>query len=282
MSWRVAVRHRTAYRYQGEVRSSYNEARVTPLTTDRQLVVEASVRVSPPTSTYRYWDYWGTMVDAFDVHEPHRELAVTGSSVVETAPVEAYEHAGATWEQLGRPTVTDRFAELLAPTAYVPRDDELGEVGAALASAARTPQDLCETAVEWVHGRLGYRQGTTNVSTTAPEALRVGTGVCQDFAHVTLGLLRAVGVPARYVSGYTFPSARSEVGMDVEGESHAWVEAWTGDWVAVDPTHAVPVGERHVIVARGRDYADVAPLKGIYRGAPAEALEVRVELTRLA
>ncbi len=279
MSWRVAIRHRTAYLYAGDVRSSYNEARVTPLTTHRQLVVEADVRVNPPTPTFRYWDYWGTMVDVFDVHEPHTELSVTGSSVVETSGPHPAGEMG--WDDLAADEVCDRMSELLAPTELVPQVDELTAVGESLRAAA-SPAQACDEAVAWVRERIRYEKGRTDVSTTVAEALRVGTGVCQDFTHLALALLRAAGIPARYVSGYIFPSRQADVGMDVAGQSHAWVEAWTGDWYAIDPTHDIPVGERHVIVARGRDYGDVPPLRGIYHGGPAEALVVTVELTRLA
>ena len=280
MSWRVSIRHRTSYRYSGEVWSSYNEARVTPLTTDRQLVVEAAVRVSPSVPTFRYWDYWGTMVDAFDVHEPHTELVVTGSSVVETSTKPPRTTVG--WDELRQPDVADRFAELLRPTTYVPLADGIADAAAEVGAGAPEPAAACETVVDWVRDRLTYGKGETTVSTTANEALEIGTGVCQDFAHVALAMLRAIGIPARYASGYMFPSAKADVGEDVGGQSHAWVEAWTGDWYALDPTHGEAVGERHVLVARGRDYADVPPLKGVYRGAPAEALEVAVGLTRMA
>ncbi len=111
--------------------------------------------------------------------------------------------------------------------------------------------------------------------------LSQGSGVCQDFAHVALALLRATGIPARYVSGYLHPSATAEIGETVAGESHAWIEAWTGDWQAFDPTSGA-VGDRHVVVGRARDYADLSPLHGIYHGGPAEDLGVAVELTRLA
>ncbi len=279
MTWRVAIRHSTSYQYAGEVHSSYNEARVTPLTTDRQVVVEASLRVTPPAPTFRYWDYWGAMVHVFDLHVPHTELAVTGTSVVETSPPQP----GGTiaWEDLSRPVVSARLAELLAPTHYVPLLDEVTETARSMAGG-RSPVEACDAAVEWARGRLAYQGGTTDVSTTAEQALLLGTGVCQDFAHVALALLRGMGIPARYISGYLFPSPDAEVGADVTGQSHAWVEAWTGEWYAVDPTHGVPVGERHVVVARGRDYADVPPLKGIYHGGPAKGLVVSVDLTRMA
>jgi transglutaminase-like putative cysteine protease len=279
VTWKLRIRHTTGYRYRGEVHSSYNEARVTPLSTDRQVAVEASVNVTPATPTFRYWDYWGVLVDAFDVHEPHTELSVVGSSVVETSPATAAP-TSATWDDLARPEVVDQFAELLQPTTYVPllEDDHV----VPSLDRAGSPSQAVETAVEWVHDRLEYRKGATDVSTTAADALRIGSGVCQDFTHLTLAVLRRAGIPARYVSGYLYPSESAAVGTTSTGESHAWIEAWTGDWWGFDVTHGRPVAERHVVVGRGRDYGDVSPLKGVYHGAPAEALTVSVEITRLA
>ncbi|MDQ6798197.1 MAG: transglutaminase family protein [Actinomycetota bacterium] len=277
MSWELSIRHETGYRYRGEVHSSYNEARVTPLSTDRQLAMETSVAVTPATRTYRYWDYWGTLVDAFDVHEPHTELSVVGTSVVETsAAVEPFSSAD--WADLASPAIRDQFAELLGPTNYVPA---LADSGPTF-DPRRSPVEAVEDAAAWVHDRLAYGKGTTDVTTTAADALRIGSGVCQDFAHLTLAVLRGMGIPARYVSGYLHPSTDGEVGVPTTGESHAWVDAWTGDWWGFDPTHLQPVNERHVAVGRGRDYADVSPLRGVYHGAPAEGLTVSVEITRLA
>jgi transglutaminase-like putative cysteine protease len=124
--------------------------------------------------------------------------------------------------------------------------------------------------------------GATGVRTNAQEAWDQGQGVCQDLAHVTVALLRAAGLPARYVSGYLHADPSAQPGETAVGESHAWVEYWTGSWHACDPTTNAPVRERHVVVARGRDYADIPPLKGICHGAPASALTVTVEVTRLA
>lgn len=132
-----------------------------------------------------------------------------------------------------------------------------------------------------VRDRVAYRQGSTGVATSATEAWELGAGVCQDIAHVTLAMLRSVGLPARYVSGYLHPKADAELGETVTGESHAWVEVWFGAWWAFDPTNGIPAGERHVIVARGRDYGDVTPLKGVYSGGGSQSLGVVVEVTRL-
>jgi transglutaminase-like putative cysteine protease len=279
MSWRIAIRHRTGYHYDGRATSSYNEARITPLTTDRQTVMEAIVKVSPAVPTMRYVDYWGTLVDVFDIQQPHTDMIVTGTSIVETSEWRT-STASCGWEDLAHDDVQDRFAELLAPTARVPVTSEITTMATTLAHGL-SPVEACEAATRWVRSRLRYESGTTDASTSAIEALRRGTGVCQDFVHLSLAVLRAMGIPARYTSGYLHPSPEAAMDEPVEGQSHAWLEAWTGGWEAFDPTNGGKVGERHVIVGRARDYADVSPLKGIYHGAPSTALGVSVELTRL-
>ncbi|MGH9190800.1 MAG: transglutaminase family protein [Acidimicrobiales bacterium] len=280
MSWKVGIRHTSGYRYRGDVWASYNEARVTPLTTDRQVVLEAQIQVSPSASTYRYWDYWGTLVDAFEVHGTHTALHVTSTSVVET-PIDEPAIPATTWDAVHERPPAERLDEMLAPSGFVPRIPEVADAMEPLAGAA-APAEAVAAAMAWVGDRLRYERGTTDVTTTAADALRLGVGVCQDYAHLALSALRGLGIPARYVSGYLHPDPDAEVGAVVEGQSHAWVEAWLGTWLGLDPTHGGGVGERHVVVARGRDYADVLPLKGVYHGGPSEALTVAVEFTRLA
>lgn len=280
MTWRILVEHGSHFRYHGEVSSSYNEARITPMTTDTQLVLDSRVSVEPAAHPYRYIDYWGSVVHAFDVHLPHDTLTVVARSVVETT-IPGTPPVGVGWNRLADPSTVDRFAELLAPTRSVPADARLGKVAGDL-RAGRTPDEAVDAALSWVHDVLAYVPGTTEVHTSAVEAWEGGRGVCQDFAHLTLAVVRAMGIPARYCSGYLHPDPDAEVGAVLSGESHAWLEAWTGAWRGFDPTSHSPIGERHVLVARGRDYADVAPLKGIYRGETGSTLEVDVNLTRLA
>ena len=133
-----------------------------------------------------------------------------------------------------------------------------------------------------MHGELEYVPGTTGVHSSGVDALREGKGVCQDFAHLTLILLRGMGIPARYVSGYLHPKRNAKVGDTVEGQSHAWIQAWTGDWWHYDPTNDKDINEQYISVGVGRDYADVTPLKGIYSGEGSTDLDVVVEITRLA
>lgn len=143
-----------------------------------------------------------------------------------------------------------------------------------------TPEAAARLGVEAVRDLIAYSPGATTVSTTSREAWASGHGVCQGFTHATLSLLRSAGIPARYASGY-LRTEEPAPGPIVVGESHAWVEYWDGGWHAADPTNDRAVGAAHVIVARGRDYADVPPLKGIYAGGEREDLGVSVEITQL-
>lgn len=283
MSWRLQVNHTTGYHYSGEVISSYNEARITPLTDTEQLTIDATVDISPAAHAYRYWDYWGCLVHAFDVHVPHHRLVVTGRSLVETSQRhDALDDPGASWDDVGDPANCDRFDELLAATPYVPFREERTIAQARELRSAGTPHDAAMAACAWVKDVLVYEQGVTRVSTSAVEAWDAQRGVCQDFAHLALAMLRGMGIPSRYVSGYLHPKEDAALGHTVKGESHAWIEWWAGEWVRFDPTNGIPVGQRHVVVGRGRDYGDVSPLKGIYSGGAAGDLEVTVELTRVA
>jgi transglutaminase-like putative cysteine protease len=277
---RLGIVHSTGFRYAGPVVTSYNEARMTPLTTPTQTTLEARLEVTPHAGTYRYWDYWGTQVTAFDVRAPHEQMTVTARSVVETfaAPPTTTEVG---WDELRRPAGLDQHAELLATT---PRT-VLGGDALALATevaAGLAPAGAAAAVCRLVCDRLDYVPGATRVTTSGQEAWDVGQGVCQDMAHVAVGMLRALGVPARYASGYLLPRADLAVGESVDGESHAWVEWWAGEWQAWDPTNGRPAGVDHVLVGRGRDYDDVPPLRGVYSGPGGGELFVSVSFDRLA
>lgn len=280
MSWRIATRHRSAYRYTAPVVASYNEARILPTSSARQRVIEAFLTVAPETPLYTYRDYWSTLVVAFDVEQTHEELVITGNSVVDTVAAPPRSNVG--WEELEGPGIVDELVEYLEPTSYTRADAELAMIAARFRQEAATPGDAVEAIARWIVSTLEYRAGTTEVSTSAIEAWHQRSGVCQDFAHVSLALLRMAQIPARYVSGFHYAKENAQVGETVPGAGHAWVEAWLGEWYPFDPTIGEPVGERHVTVARGRDYADVAPFRGVYHGGKLDRLEVTVELTRLA
>lgn len=278
--WRLRVVHSTGYAYKSPVTASFNEARLTPRSDSRQNVILNRVETVPATRSYRYVDYWGTAVTAFDLHAPHTELEVTSSSVVETdrgeLPAEQVN-----WDDLRSAAVVDRFDEVLGPTHYTPQSKRIQRVGERIAKD-HEPQEAVTAAAHWVRSELDYVPGTTGVHSSGLDALREGKGVCQDFAHLTLILLRSMGIPGRYVSGYLHPNRKAVVGDTVDGQSHAWVQAWTGGWWNYDPTNDAAINEQYVSVGVGRDYADVSPLKGIYSGEGSTDLDVVVEITRLA
>jgi transglutaminase-like putative cysteine protease len=280
MTWRMAIDHVTSYEYEGDVLTSYNEARISPARDASQMVLNHRVEVSPNVSVMRYVDCWGTAVSAFDVHEPHRRLVVAGRSLVETvAP--GPESTDIEWEAVRDEGLRDRFYEFLVSAPSVPLDAAFREVAAELARR-RSPRETVGAVSAWVRENLVYEAGATDVSTNARAALDLGRGVCQDFVHVALAVLRSVGIPARYASGYLHPDADAEIDAAVTGQSHAWLEAWTGRWNPVDPTNGDDVGERHVLVARGRDYGDVTPLKGVYNGPPEHTSDATVTIRRVA
>jgi transglutaminase-like putative cysteine protease len=279
---RLGVRHTTGYRYEGPVTSSFNEARLEPRSDRRQTVLSWGLDVVPAARVVSHVDYWGSMVHHFDLQVPHTELSVVAKAVVETGVVRTGP-GDASWADLDGDEVRDRFYELLQPTPVVTVDEELAATAAELRAAAATPADAAEAAVGWINDRLGFEPGFTGVTTTAAEVIAAGRGVCQDFAHASLALLRSMGIPSWYVSGYLHPHTEPEVGEAVEGESHAWVAAWTGRVWPLDPTSLAPVHERHVRVAAGREYHDVPPFRGIYAGGGGgQTLAVNVEVTRLA
>lgn len=279
---RLRIVHSTGYQYAEPVTASFNEVRMTPRDGGGQALLSHQLRVSPRASVQMYVDYWGATVQAFDVHEVHGALEIVATSLVDV-PAMGGLPGGVAWAELGSEALVDRWGEFLAPTRLVESigaDDGRWTVLEGLRSLG-TPRDAILGVVSAVRDQVAYDDDATTVRTTATQAWATRGGVCQDFTHTSLALLRALGVPARYVSGYLHTEEEAP-GQTVVGESHAWVEAWDGGWFGLDPTNDRSVGAAHVVVARGRDYDDVPPLKGIYAGGASEALGVTVEITQLA
>ncbi|POH65280.1 transglutaminase [Cryobacterium zongtaii] len=276
---RLRIRHTTGYRYQGEVATSYNEARMLPVTSPDQFVLYSNLDISPVSSNHNYVDYWGTRVSSFEVLTPHAELTLTANSLVEVSPREHALHpmpwadlaalvarSTASVEQSWQTSLTEPPADVVATAAEI--------------AGRLDPCDAALAICRFVGENMAYVQGVTGVKTNAREAWADRRGVCQDITHVALGALRSVGIPARYVSGYLHPRPDALIGETVTGESHAWVEWFCGEWRGYDPTNLIDIGDRHVGVGRGRDYNDIAPLRGVYAGSSGSQLFVKVEITR--
>ena len=284
---RFEIRYRLAFEYENVVRHSHNELRACPLTDDRQLLLSYRVSSSPAARILGFTDYWGTRVDAYGVREPHVAIEVVAESAVETRPqpiMVASPHV----DELRAPSFTDEHAEFLASSAHT----EIGATTKELAEQIGQREDgdvvtLVLAVHRRVHRALDYEPGATHIGVSPDEILHRGAGVCQDYAHLAVALCRQLGVPARYVSGYFFASDDA-TGADAAGDTasvqtHAWFEAAIpgAGWLALDPTNAVPVGERHVVIGRGRDYDDVPPIRGTYAGAVGATVDSGVEMRRL-
>jgi transglutaminase-like putative cysteine protease len=282
VSRRYRIEHVSRYKYDRSVSASFNEARLTPLQTNWQILIESTIAIEPMTWSYRYTDYWGTDVRAFEVSNAHRALDVRATSVVEVDASRRPAPGELGWSDLRDAGLRDRFDEFLAQRPATAPPAEVADLADSIA-ADNAPLLAAHRISEALHDAMTYMTGVTAVHTTAAEAWGERRGVCQDYAHLVVGALRHVGMPARYVSGYLFPNDDPAVGDSARGESHAWVEWWLGEWAAHDPTNLADVAERHVMVGSGRDYGDVPPIKGIVAGQHnTVGLDVTVDLTRLA
>lgn len=271
--------HRTSFFYAGSARDSFNEVRLRPVDSDTQTCRRFDLRIEPAAEVRDYEDYYGNRVHYFDLNAAHQQLIIEAESEVETVPMEQRPPIPLVPSPglPDAPPPVELYAEYLTDSHYVPLAPELWrEAQDALADTPRT--DVWSDAVRLGHhvfSHFDYRPFSTGVNTKATDALALHCGVCQDFAHVMLGMCRTVQIPARYVSGYFFNQFRRPDEIEA---SHAWVEILIPGygWVGFDPTHDRPADERYVKLASGRDYADIRPVSGTYRGSPTRELRVEV------
>lgn len=265
MTMQLRIVHTTRFTYDGEAVASYNQARLTPLTTQDQIVAHHRLEVAPKPWTYEYKDYFGNEVTAIEVIDPHESLRVTATSTVHVSrqPVPV---PSLTWAQIHAPQVADRWVEYLRMPEPVTPPADLAAAAKALAADADLPGEAAASIAAYV------------ASTIAAGEEPVGE---RDLAHLTIGTLRTAGIPARYVSGYAHPSPEPEIGETATGGDHPWVEWWDDGWRGVDPATGQAPGDTYVAVATGRDHCDVKSLSGIYSGAGSTTPEVSVEVTRI-
>ena len=286
---RLGIAYRMHFRYSEAVTESQNEVRVRPRDDDHQQVLSYRLTTRPHLQVLPLYDYWGTTVEHLGIRTPHTELELVAEATVETRPRPAPGEAVAA-AMLSGTGFQIAHLEFLAPSQHVEwaSGDAVEQRAAPAVAGASAVQDMVQAVVADVRGALAYRQGVTDIGVTLTEVLEGGAGVCQDFAHLAIGMLRSVGIPARYVSGYLF--AADETAPDAESsdvvsvQTHAWIEAalpgW--GWWALDPTNGSEVGERHVVIGRGRDYSDVPPVRGAFTGSGTAAVDAEVVIGRQA
>ena len=284
---RYKLLHITEFQYDGPVSESYNEVRLRPMQDDQQSCLSFRISTIPPTHPSAHLDFFGNWVHQFNVLPDHRMLRIETESVVLVHPPAPRPDSHALLpEGEHREQLCDDFYDLLTPTEYVPQPDELEPlIEAAIRDSDGTALGFVETAARNIHTQFRYEKGATQVKSTIIDALQTGAGVCQDFAHLLIAVARKRGLPARYVSGYLVPRRTAEPGASIEevigGQaSHAWTEIYIPDlgWITLDPTLGKPVGLQHVRIAYGRDYGDVAPVRGVYKGHAGQRLSVDVRV----
>lgn len=280
-----AIRHLTEYRYEKPVTDNLNALRLRPATTSSQRTDDFHVRVDPDTRVHRHADYFGTDVIEFGIPEPHDHLTVDiRARVVTAAPLEPPD---ASWDAITSQSYVEAGGEFLLSAGGEPPEGSLDELTAV--ARAKTPLATVRLLCELIPDRFVYRPGVTYVGSTIEHLLQEGAGVCQDFVHLSLVLLREQGIAARYVSGYLWAAPEDGGDDSLEVATHAWLEALLpgaggrGEpvWVGADPTNRRLAGETHVKIGHGRTYRDVPPIKGVYRGAAQADLHAAVTMTRL-
>ena len=272
MKWDIL--HRTRFNYASPVRDSFNEVRLQPAANELQSLDSFLLRVLPATRLRHYADFYHNTIHHFEIPEPHASLTVESQARVTTWP-RIFMEDNATPFPLARIAEAlrwERSYDFLQPSRFV---DTLPETWRLALDVLGDQQDTWQAALalmRFVHTHLTYVTASTHVHTHMKDVLSQRRGVCQDFAHVLLGLCRAVRIPACYVSGYLATEAASA--------THAWVEVLIPGigWRALDPTHNCQPGETYVKIAVGRDYADVAPISGHYVGNTERSLEVNVQI----
>ena len=281
-----SLSHTTRYEYAVPASESFAELRVWPSSSTRQRVVSRELVIDPESPVDHYNDYFGNNVEFFSIPHRHTALTVTARAEVETyatpVPESILETPLGEVRQIFN-SVRYRIFDFLRESSMVPLRThgrirkrfftEGDEVGPSLLGLN-----------QWIFKNFEYRPGVTDIYTPIAEVVRKRSGVCQDFAHLMLAILRSNGIPARYVSGYieAHDPEKSQSGLIGAAASHAWVEVYLpgGIWWGLDPTNNQVAGERHIVVAVGRDYHDVAPMRGTYKGAADQKLKVMVSLTR--
>jgi len=274
-----SVRHVTTFRYEPAIRESLMEARLQPRSEAQQRCLSFHLEVEPSAQILQYREFLGNTVHHFDIAGSHSEVKVTAQAIVEfqPTPFPSASEAG-DWQDLDAIIAAGDHWEMLLPSRFASCTPELNKLAHDLRLERRgNPLELVSRVNQGVYDAFEYVPNSTKVDSPIDEALRTRQGVCQDFAHIMIALLRQVRIPCRYVSGYLYHGHENK-DRSPESASHAWIEALLPGlgWVSFDPTNNLAGSERHLRVAIGRDYADVPPTRGVYKGEAASELSVLV------
>jgi len=277
---RLKVFHRTTYRYRSPVSESFNELRLRSATEDTHRLEFFLLQVNPPARLRHFRDNWFNYVHYFEMPEPHDMLVIEAQSVVNTTN----PYADGVPTGCGLRTIKAGLDDMLAPfvsdSHYVEVSPEAWRLGIDIRNGREDVFETAEAVMQHIYREWTYAPSTTHAATHMNEVMQNRRGVCQDFAHVMIGVCRSLGIPTRYVSGYLYNGPDGDLrGAEA---SHAWCEIYVPGrgWYGLDPTNNTRADERHIKIATGRDYHDAAPVSGHFHGSPGAtaALEVLVEV----
>lgn len=276
---KFSIRHLTKYTYTAAAVDSANEIMLYPIDDDLQEVLSHQVVITGNPDVYIHKDYYGNNVGSFSFAEPHLELLIDSLLEIETKKSPAVVNdnpASEQWKLLYAVSQQPPYIDFLKQETFQAIPEVMTLIDS-IKKANATPLQAAVNLSEYVFNHFSYIKGVTTVETTLDEIWELKSGVCQDFAHMLLVMLRQLFIPARYVSGYVCPNKN---GMRGEGATHAWVEAWIPEtgWVGIDPTNNCLVNDLHVRLAIGRSFSDCSPVRGTYKGAADHTLEVAVSV----
>lgn len=278
---RLRIFHRTRYLYRAPVRDSHNEVRLRPATDDATRMEFFLLNVQPPVRLQHYRDDWMNYVHWFDIAEPHSGLSIEAQITVQTSSQYSQgKPLGVSFDSLKK-LEDDLLVPLLRSSTYVDINREVWKEALDAKAASNDVFETAEAIMSHINSNWAYAPNTTHVSTHMREVMKNRQGVCQDFAHVMIGMCRSLGIPARYVSGYLYNGPGSH--LRGAQATHAWCEVFVPGkgWFGLDPTNNTLSDERHIKIATGSDYADAAPLTGQFDGPmnATQAMHVEVEVT---
>ena len=271
MHW--SIFHRTHYTYETPVRDSFNEVRLKPVTNEHQKVESFQLKVLPPCKMKHYEDFHHNDVHHFEIPEPHSFLTIESTTQVQTIlqalPLDATPAALSRLDECG---ASERCFDFLQASRYVELDPEVWRLAVDVTHGCTDIWQAATALMRHVNANINYTPQSTQVHTHMREVLQQRQGVCQDFAHVMLGLCRSIRIPALYVSGY--------LAVENASATHAWIEVFVPDvgWRGLDPTHNCTPDETYIKLAVGRDYNDVQPVRGHYRGKVKRSMQVEVRI----
>jgi len=272
------IHHITKYEYDRPVKESVNEIRIYPFADNTQETLHHQLQVSGQPDIFIIRDYWGNRSGMFNLIPSHKEMVIESKLIIRTLGQSTVSLNNQAGFEILKNEMADNFSLLeLSKINEIELREQINALVNEFYTSNMSVATIIEKCGDFIFNNFKYIKGITNIETTVQEILEHRSGVCQDFAHVMLEMLRSLGIPSRYVSGYICPNKN---GMRGEGATHAWIEAWIpgNGWVGNDPTNNVWVTNHHVKLAVGRNFNDCSPIKGTFKGLARQSLSVYVSI----